>query len=111
MKNLIEHRLFGITFYLLAMLSLQQVVTIPLVALLLILTIYKAPSALAKSHARYVLAVYAGISLVMLLVTHFFAQEERIVAALFAVAVSFIMLAFGAYRHFCKKAPFSAVAQ
>lgn len=105
MHNILEHKLFGLSFYLVAALSLQQVVIIPVLALFLILAVYKARSALFKSHAKYMLSIFAGVSLVVLIVGNVFAPDERIIAALTAVGIGFCMLAFGAYRFTRQSAP------
>ncbi|WJG09983.1 hypothetical protein [Aliiglaciecola sp. LCG003] len=94
--------------YLLSMLALQQVVIIPLIALILILAIYKSKSAHIQSHAKFILSVYAGVSAVVWLVASIFTQQQSVHAIMFAVAIGFSMLVYGAVRAGMARKPFSA---
>lgn len=105
MNKLFDHKLFGLAIYVLAMLALHQVIIIPLLAFVLILAIYKAPSDLFRAHAKYMLTVFAGVTLVVLIVANGFAPEERVLAGLTAVGIGFLMLLLGAYRIVYHKMP------
>lgn len=100
-------RLVGILTYLLAMIALQQVIVIPLIALALVIAIYKAKSDVLKAHAKYILSVFAAVSVVMLIVSRVFAPSEAVVAATFAVAVAFMMLAYGGLKASLVRKPFA----
>lgn len=100
-------RVIGIATYLLAMVALQQVIVIPLIALGLVIAVYKAKSEIIKAHAKYILTVFGSVSAVMLVISNFFAPDEGVVAATFAIAAAFMMLAYGGLRASLARSPFA----
>ncbi len=99
--------MIGVIVYLIAIVALQQVIIIPLVALLLILAIYKAQHPLIKSHAKYMLSVYACVIVGVLATSNLFNGQQSIIAAMTAVGIGFAMFAFGAIRFGFSCKPFS----
>lgn len=98
MKEKTRLKLIGLGAYLISMLALQQVIIIPIVALLLILVIYKAKSEMLKSHAKYIMSVYIVVTSVVLITANLFHSQQQIYAALVAVSIAFLMLMYGALR-------------
>lgn len=109
MDKFLKNKLYGVGFYVLAMISLHQVIAIPLIALILIFVIYKSRSTLAKAHAKYMLSIFAAVSLVVLVAGNFFAKEESVVALLVAVSMAFLMLGYGAFRIYKQRHPISTM--
>ncbi|GAA6184840.1 MULTISPECIES: hypothetical protein [Alteromonadaceae] len=100
-------KLIGLAAYLLAMFALQQVVIIPLIALLSIVAIYKSKSEIIKSHAKYIISVFVVVISVVLVTANVFSGEQQVFAAMVAIGIAFIMLAYGALRIGFSKKPFA----
>lgn len=93
-----NHKALGLLAYIIAIFALQQVIIIPVVSLLLILAIYRAKQPLIRSHAKYMLSIYACVIAVVLATSSLFDGQSSIVAAMTAVGLGFVMFLFGAIR-------------
>ena len=105
-KNVVL-KLVGVVSYLLAMVALQQVIMIPLIALLLIVVIYKAKSELAKTHAKFIISIFAITAAVVMITAKVVSGEQQIFAAMVVISLAFAMLAYGAVRVGLAKYPFA----
>ncbi|GAB2677664.1 hypothetical protein Q4574_02270 [Aliiglaciecola sp. 3_MG-2023] len=107
MKAANRLKLIGLTAYILAIFALQQVIIIPLVALLSIVAIYKSKSEIIKSHAKYIISVFVVVISVVLVTANVFSGEQQVFAAMVAISIAFLMLTYGALRMGFSKKPFA----
>lgn len=107
MKAAKRLKLMGLGAYLLAIFALQQVIIIPLIALLSIVAIYKSKSEIIKSHAKYIISVFVVVISVVLVTANVFNGEQQVFAAMVAISIAFLMLAYGALRMGFSKKPFA----
>ncbi|MEP4890453.1 MAG: hypothetical protein ABJV04_10530 [Aliiglaciecola sp.] len=107
MKAANRLKLMGLGAYLLAIFALQQVIIIPLIALLSIVAIYKSKSEIIKSHAKYIISVFVVVISVVLVTANVFNGEQQVFAAMVAISIAFLMLAYGALRMGFSKKPFA----
>lgn len=101
----------GVGLYFTSLVALQQVIFIPLVAFLLLVITYRSKRPLFRHHAKYILCIFACISVVMLIINQIFASQEKLFAATVCIGLAALMLIIGAIRLSFGKGTVSTLAE